>query len=137
MGTDSSKQKKYGLCSRRWLRHWLLWHSPSGVQPYPIEFWLTLPNAGAVDPYRYGNVYSFVLNKISPKDFSVEEVENLRAAYAGDDVMFEVLFQGWIREHPEYLRWYAKVLMEPRKDPLTKRYSQASSGLLQCPYLSV
>ena len=29
--------------SRRWLRHWLLACSPSGILPVPIDIWFTLP----------------------------------------------------------------------------------------------
>lgn len=75
--------------SRRWLRHWLLAHSPSGIRPYPLDLWLTLPEMGCVDPYRYGGVYS--LDRVAPRDFNIKSLDNIRASFDGDDEMFEYL----------------------------------------------
>lgn len=66
---------------RRWLRHWLLAHSPSGLRPYPIDLWLTLPEGGCVDPYRMGRVVDFVKTRIAPRDFDPEKIDKLRVAY--------------------------------------------------------
>jgi hypothetical protein len=33
-------------------------------------------------------------------------------AYDGDDELFEALFQQWMKQHLEYLRWYATVSMD-------------------------
>lgn len=80
--------------SRRWLRHWLLMHSPSGICPWPTELWLTLPEQGCVDVYRLDRVRAFVLEQVSPGDFSEEEIDSLRLALDGDDEMFELFRNG-------------------------------------------
>lgn len=66
---------------RRWLRHWLLAHSPSGILPYPVELWLTLPEKKAVDPYRLGMVIDFVKSRIAPRDFDPGKFDKIRVAY--------------------------------------------------------
>lgn len=68
---------------------------------------------GAVDPYRLGKVRAFVIEKIAPRDFSVSDIENIRLAYDGDDELFEALFQEWMKDHLEYLKWYASVILDP------------------------
>lgn len=54
--------------SRRWLRHWLLALSPSGIHPLPLDLWFTLPEKGCVDPVR---MVRFYLPKISAKALSM------------------------------------------------------------------
>lgn len=39
-------------------------------------------------------------------------MELLRAAFAGDDEMFEAVIQEWIRQHLNYLRWYATAISD-------------------------
>jgi hypothetical protein len=97
---------------RRWLRHWLLAHSPSGIRPVPLKIWFTLPEMGSVDYYRLGVVREFVIRRLQPRDFNLDEIESLRLAYDGDDELFESLFQEWMKEYLEYLRWYATVYLD-------------------------
>jgi len=99
--------------SRRWLRHWLLVHSPSGLHPYPIDLWLTLPEKGSLDPYRFGRVMALIIKELQPKSFSEREIDGLRLAYDGDDELFEVLLQQWILDHLNYVRWYYLKVMDP------------------------
>lgn len=63
-------------------------HSPSGIRPVPLHLWFTLPEGGAVDPYRMGAVRAFVLRQIAPRDFNEKEIDGLRLAYCGDDEPF-------------------------------------------------
>lgn len=41
--------------NRRWLRHWLLAHSPTGIRPFPLVMWFTLPEGGSLDPTGKGS----------------------------------------------------------------------------------
>lgn len=105
---------------RRWLRHLLLAHSPSGIRPVPLHLWFTLPEGGAVDPYRMGAVRAFVLRQIAPRDFNEKEIDGLRLAYCGDDELFEALFQEWMKSHLDYLAWYARMSMDPTAPGIMK-----------------
>ncbi|KAJ8612355.1 hypothetical protein MRB53_036557 [Persea americana] len=41
--------------SRRWLRHFLCMHAPSGVFPLPVALWLAFPDLGILTPEQLVN----------------------------------------------------------------------------------
>lgn len=93
--------------ARRWRRHWLLQHSPTGIHPYPLAFWLVLPDAGVVDCYKLGFLRHWLLERLHPKDFDEKKFRRLETFWVNDeDSFFERLFQEWLKQHLDYLRWY-------------------------------
>jgi hypothetical protein len=63
--------------NQRWRRHYLM-HSPSGIYPLPVEFWLTFPERGVLTCYEFGMLRSLLLDKVAPKQFHDKEMEGLR-----------------------------------------------------------
>lgn len=113
--------------SKRWCRHWLLAHSPSGILPMPYELWLAFPEIGVLSPYQLGMVRHFIISKLEPKSFNENEVDSLRAYYDGDDEgIMERLLQQWMKMHLKYLHWYASSLFDYSL-PLCSLFSPRSS----------
>lgn len=77
-----------------------------------------------MDVYCLGVAGAYVLAKIAPRDFDEKKIDDLHEAYNGDDEMFEAVIQEWIRQHFNYLRWYATVYLD---------YSVPLDELLQPP----
>lgn len=84
------------MSNRRWRRHYLLMHSPSGIYPLPVEFWLTFPERGVLTCYEFGMLRSLLLEKVAPKQFHDKEMEGLRTFYPGDmgeDMLERMVFK--------------------------------------------
>lgn len=87
------------MSNRRWRRHYLLMHSPSGIYPLPVEFWLTFPERGVLTCYEFGMLRSLLLEKVAPKQFHDKEMEGLRTFYPGDmgeDMLERMVFKPWL-----------------------------------------
>lgn len=54
----------------------------------------------------------YIVGKVAPKDFRETEIDRLRLAYDGDDEILFSLLQEWMKQHLEYLRWYATVSLD-------------------------
>ena len=103
------------MSNRRWRRHYLLMHSPSGIYPLPVEFWLTFPERGVLTCYEFGMLRSLILEKVAPKQFHDKEMEGLRTFYPGDmgeDMLERMVFKPWLELWLKHLEWYIKAVSE-------------------------
>ena len=64
--------------SRRWLRHFLCMHAPSGVFPLPVALWLAFPDLGILTPEQLGAARAFILDRVKPGHFFQKEMDGLR-----------------------------------------------------------
>lgn len=55
----------------------------------------------------------YLINSVKPKDFRESVIDELRIAYLGDNELFEALLQEWMKQHLNYLRWYAQASSDP------------------------
>lgn len=102
--------------SKRWLRHWLSLHGPSGIRPLPLRVWLAFPERGCLSCYEIGYVRCILLNHVRPKDLDMDSVENLRFFYGGFDETLERLLRSLVKMHLNYLRWYVNQVFDTSGD---------------------
>ena len=94
--------------SRRWRRHWLAMHCPSGIFPMPLVLWLGCP-FGVLDCYQYWAVRDFILRRIKPKDLDERSFDQCRLFWEGNEEAFEWTIQSLVSAHCRFIAWYARV----------------------------
>lgn len=75
----------------------------------------------------------YLINSVKPKDFRESVIDELRIAYLGDNELFEALLQEWMKQHLNYLRWYAQA----SSDPLFPLTPAENSQLVEKPVLNL
>lgn len=97
--------------SKRWIRHWLSMHSPSGIKPLPVVLWLAFPERGVLSPTEYGLMRFFVLERVRPRDIDEESISRARRSRDHDN-LFEPHLLSFMRLHLTYLKWYAECWID-------------------------
>lgn len=116
--------------SRKWLRHWLLMYSSSGIIRFPFTCWITLPEMESLCPYRLGVVRQFIVQRLRPRDFDEKHLDHLRVVYADDPVLFETLLQELIKQSLEYVTWYATIAKD-QNTPIEEGAPGHQEGLFE------
>lgn len=87
-------------------------YSPSGLVPFPIPIWFTLQE-GEFHCYRLGATREFIVERLKPKDFQNEHIDQLRINYVEDQAIFETLLKEWCQKNFDYVFWYNTVARNP------------------------
>lgn len=100
--------------SKRWLRHWISLHDPSGVRPLPLKLLLAFPEKGILNCYEIGYIRWLLLMKVKPKDIDQYSVDNLRYFYTAfeDGPTVERLCSSMVRLHCNYLQWFVQRIWD-------------------------
>lgn len=104
--------------SKKWKRHWLSYHFESirrnlrctDSATLALKLFLTMPDRGALDPYRYGVIHHMIVRRLRPKDF--KDLESLARISNSEPRIFEQLLKGWLEQHLEYTDWYYQVALD-------------------------
>lgn len=122
---DRSKPSAvFGRLSRRWKRHWLSLHLPSGVRPLPLTLWLAFPEKGGLTCYQLGMVRWFLINAARPKDIDESSILMVSKFWSGHEETFERFLVSFMQSHLRYLKWYCDMLLD---------YEQSLESLLKAP----
>lgn len=89
--------------SRRWRRHWLVIHSPSGLTPLLVSLWLAFPDKGILNCYEIGYIRAFFLKEVAPKDIDENSINRLRLFWENDEFsMMERILKSFLKLHLDY-----------------------------------
>lgn len=103
----------FGSLSRKWKRHWIALHSPSGLCALPIELLLGFPDKGILNCYEMGMVRRFLVERVCPKDIREDVFQTLRQFWEGDDLGYlDGILASYVKLHLEYLKWYATIICD-------------------------
>lgn len=112
--------------NRHWFRHVLVCFSPSGIAPYPFEFWLGFPEGFLPSPSQMGMVREMLLESCAPDWRHAERIAaDIDALDDDTGLLIErKLMVSWAYSMIKYLDWYQRARFD---------YSVPISSLLDPP----